>query len=73
MDFTMKMGNNEMEYRTADAEYGDEILCAGWNPVVDAVYKQLQLEQTAERLGMPESLTAEIAEVLLRKMYSYPF
>jgi hypothetical protein len=71
MNVTMNMSNYEIELETIEAEYGDEILLAGWNPEVDSVCQQLQLVPTAEQLAMPAALTTEVAELFLRKMYSY--
>lgn len=69
MNVTMNMSNYELE--TIEAEYGDEILLAGWNPEVDSVCQQLQLVPAAEQLAMPAELSTEVAELFLRKMYSY--
>jgi hypothetical protein len=71
MNVTMNMSNDEIEHETIEAEYGDEILYAGWNPEVDSVCQQLQLVPTTEQLAMPTALTTEVAELFLRKMYSY--
>ena len=50
---------------------GDEILCAGWNPEVDSVRRQLQLVPTIEQRAMPAALTMEVAEQFLRMLYAY--
>lgn len=75
MKVTMNMSNYEIEHETIEAEYGDEILCAGWNPEIDSVRQQLQLElqlvPTTQQLTMPADLATEVAELFLRKMYSY--
>jgi len=75
MKVTMNMSNYEIEHETIEAEYGDEILCAGWNPEIDSVCPQLQLElqlvPTIQQLTMPADLATEVAELFLRKMYSY--
>lgn len=71
MKVTMSMSNYEIEYEAIEDEYGDEILCSGWNPEVDSAYQQLQLVTTGEQLAMPEGLATEVAELFLRKMYSY--
>ena len=46
-------------------EYDDEILHAGWNPVVGLVLQ----EQQAQPAAMPPDLTTESAEHFLEKMY----
>jgi len=74
MKVTMNMSNYEIEHETIEAEYSDEILCAGWNPEIDSVCQQLQLQlvPTAQQLIMPADLATEVAELFLKKMHSYP-
>ena len=71
MNVTMNMSNYEIEPETIEVEYSDEILYAGWNPEVDSVCQQLQLVPTTEQRAMPATLTTEVVELFLRKMYSY--
>jgi hypothetical protein len=71
MKVTMNMSNYEIEYEAIQDEYGDEILCSGWNPEVDSVCQQLQLVPTSEHSAMPAGLATEAVELFLRKMYSY--
>jgi len=39
-------------------EYGEEIMCAGWNPAVNLVCEQLQEVITAELIPMAVKLAA---------------
>ena len=71
MNVTMDMSSYEIESETMEAEYDDEILCAGWNPEIDSVCEQLQLEPVTQELDRPADLSTEVAELFLRKMYSY--
>ena len=71
MKTTMDTSSHEIEHDSMEAEYSDDILYAGWNPEVDSVCQQLQLVPTSEQLAMPEELATEVAELFLRKMYSY--
>lgn len=71
MNITMSLSSYEIEHDSTEAEYGDDILYAGWNPEVDSVRQQLQLVPTTEQQNMPVALTTEVAELFLRKMYSY--
>jgi hypothetical protein len=71
MKVTMNMDSYESESEVLGHEYDDEILCSGWNPEVDSVCQQLQLEPASEKLTMPEGLAGEVAELFLRKMYSF--
>jgi len=70
MKATMNMSDYEFENETIQAEYADEILYAGWNPEIDLVCQQLQLAQAAGQSATPAALSAEVAELFLRKMYS---
>ena len=71
MIVTMNMSNYEIENETIKVEYSDEILSAGWNPEIVSVSEQLQLVLNTEQPAMPADLTTEVAELFLRKMYSY--
>jgi hypothetical protein len=71
MNVTMDMSSYEIESETMGPEYDEEILCAGWNPEIDSVCQQLQLEPATQQLDMPADLSTEVAELFLRKMYSY--
>lgn len=71
MNVTVDMGSYKIENETTEAGYDDEILCAGWNPEIDSVCQQLQLEPATVELNMPADLSTEVAELFLRKMYSY--
>jgi hypothetical protein len=71
MNFTMTMNSYEVEHDSMEAEYGAEIMCAGWNPAVDLLCQQQLLISTEQQNDMPTGLTAVIAELFLKKMYSY--
>jgi hypothetical protein len=71
MSITMSMSSYEIEHDSMEAEYGAEIMCAGWNPAVDLVCQQQLLTTIEKQMAMPTDLTAVIAELFLRKMYSY--
>ncbi len=71
MKATMDMSSYEMEYDSADSGYGDEILFAGWNPEISTVCEQLQFVPTTEQSAMADAPTMEVAELFMRKMYSY--
>lgn len=47
---------NEVEKETIAVEYGEEIMCAGWNPAVNLVCKQLQEVRTVELIPMAVKL-----------------
>lgn len=71
MKATMNMSSYETEHEVLEEDYGDEILSSGWNPEVDTVCQQLQLVSASEQMAVPEELASEVAEMFLRKMYSY--
>lgn len=71
MSNAMNMSNYESDLDLMEAEYGDEIMCAGWNPDVDLVRQQLQLVPAREQMTMPIDLGIVISELFLRRMYSY--
>jgi hypothetical protein len=52
------MSCNEIEKETIAIEYGEEIMCAGWNPAVNLVCEQLQEVITAELIPMTVKLAA---------------
>jgi hypothetical protein len=52
------MSCNEVEKETIAIEYGEEIMCAGWNPAVNLVCEQLQEVITAEQIPMAVKLAA---------------
>ncbi len=71
MSITMSMSSYEIEHDSMEAEYGAEIMCAGWNPAVDWLCQQQLLAPTEkQQLSMPTDLTAVIAELILAKMYA---
>lgn len=71
MSITINMSSYEIEHDSMEAEYGLEIMCAGWNPAVDLVYTQQLHLPTEKQMIMPTDLTTEIAELFLEKMYAY--
>lgn len=71
MSITMNMNSYEIESASMEAEYGDEVMCAGWNPAVDLVCQQQLCVSMEKRLDIPADLTAVIVESFLEKMYAY--
>ena len=66
MKITMDMSSHEIEQdETELEEYGEEIMNSGWNPAVDLVTGLQEIET-------PTDVTTDvIAEIVLRKWYSY--
>ena len=71
MGVVMNMSSYEIERDSMEAEYGEEVMCAGWNPVVAQMCQQ-QLAASASRYA---SMSAELAtvdtELFLQKMYAF--
>jgi len=66
MKITMDMSSYEIEQDATEfEEYGEEILNTGWNPAVDLVSGLQEIESPVD------VTTAVVAEIVLRKMYSY--
>lgn len=73
MGSVINMSSNEVELDSMEDEYGDEILCGGWNPDVDLVCQQLKLVSANEQMAMLANPAALISDLMLRKMYSYQY
>jgi hypothetical protein len=71
MKTTMDMGSHEIEHDSMEAEYGDDILYAGWNPEVDSVSQQLQPVPTQEQQDMSVESATNAAEQFLGRMYFF--
>ncbi len=71
MGVIMNMSSYEIERDDAmEAEYGEEVLCSGWNPVVALACQQHVLSRTDEHITMPASLAGADMEVFLQRMYA---
>jgi hypothetical protein len=71
MGVVMNMSSYEIERDYAmEAEYGEEVLCSGWNPDVALACQQHALPRADRQMTMPSILAAVDAEVFLQKMYT---
>jgi hypothetical protein len=71
MGVVMNMNSYEIECDDAmEAEYGEEVLCSGWNPVVALACQQHTLSRANRQMTIPSSLATVDAEVFLQKMYA---
>ena len=73
MGSVINMNNNEVELDAMEDDYGDEIMCGGWNPDVDLVCQQLKIVSTNEQMAMSANPAALISDLMQRRMYSYPY
>lgn len=71
MGIVMNMSSYEVEHDNAmKAEYGEEVLFSGWNPVVALACQQQALSENGRPMAMPSTLAAVDVEVFLQKMYA---
>lgn len=64
MIMNMSQGNIERD-ESLTAEYDDEVMCSGWNPVI--AMTQLVIEEKVH--SFPAELATVDLEVFLQKMY----
>jgi hypothetical protein len=73
MVIVMNMSSYGFEHNEVE-EYGDEILCAGWNPVLDSAcqhFASTASSRPLKPLVMPPDLAAADMELFLRNMYAW--
>ncbi len=69
MAIVMDMSSYEIERGFSDdADYGDEIACAGWNPAVDLACQQSAISE--KRTAIPVELVNVDVDQFLKKMYA---
>ena len=70
MSVMMNMSNYEIERDSTENEYDEEVMCAGWNPVVALACQQQQLAPDNKQTAMPADLAMVDTELFLKKMYA---
>ena len=70
MSIEMNISNYEMERDSMEAEYGDEVMCVGWNPAVELVTQQQTFASNPKPTTMPAYLATANAELFLKRIYS---
>lgn len=70
MGSVMNMNSCEIEQSQREEEYGEEIMCCGWNPAVALVCQQLAPEPARSRMALPVHLATVDAESFLKKLYA---
>lgn len=69
---TMNMGDYTIERDAAlEERYGEEVLCAGWNPALHLARQERLSAEPAKRGDMPADLAAMDMEQFVRRMYVY--
>ena len=67
---TMNMSDYQAERdNSMETEYGDEVLCAGWNPSL-ALQQHIQTERNRPA-AMPLDLVEADIGLFLKKMYAF--
>ena len=51
-------------------EYGEEVLCAGWNPQL-ALVEESRIAQTNEQVDLPTNSADADADVFLKNLYEF--
>ena len=70
MGVVMNMSSYEIERDPVGAEYGEEVMYAGWNPAVALVCQQQMVAPANRHMGMTAELAMVDVESFLRKMYA---
>lgn len=70
MGVVMNMSSYEIERDSMEAEYGEEVMCAGWNPAVALICQQQMTVPTDKQMAMPTDLATVNAELFLQRMYT---
>ena len=71
MGVVMNMNSYEIETDgSMKTEYGEDVLCSGWNPAVNLVCQQHTSSWTDRHMTMPSTLVTMDAEMFLQKMYA---
>ena len=71
MCVVMNMSSYEIEnYDLMETEYGEEVLCSGWNPAIALACQQHALPNDDKHIEIPSSLATVDLEGFLQKMYA---
>lgn len=71
MSIVMNMSGYEVERETVVAEeYGDEVMCAGWNPQL-ALVGERPVAAMDKHAGFPDALACVNVDAFLQKMYKF--
>lgn len=72
MTITMNMSSYVIEEAVSvDKEYGDEVMCAGWNPQLSVALQQHTPDLMDKHAALPASLANVDIETFLQKIYAY--
>ena len=71
MGIVMNRDSYGSEHDAMAEKYGEEIMCAGWNPAIALVSQQQLLAPTTRQTTVPADLATVDIESFLREMYIY--
>lgn len=67
----MNMNGSSVEHEALWVEeYGEEVMCAGWNPQL-SLLKESPFARTNKHAALPADLATLDIEAFLKKMYEY--
>ena len=70
MGVVMDMSSYEFERDSMTEEYGEEVMCVGWNPAVSLVCQQRLITPANRQVAIPANLATVDAELFLQRMYA---
>lgn len=71
MSIVMNMSGYEVEREEVSAEeYGDEVMCAGWNPQL-ALIGERPVAAVDRHAGFPDAIARVNVDAFLQKMYQF--
>lgn len=71
MSIVMNMSGYEVGREGVSAEeYGDEVMCAGWNPQL-ALIGERPVSTMDKHAGFPDALACVNVDAFLQKMYKF--
>ena len=71
MGIVMNMSSYEIECDSREEVYGEEVMCAGWNPSVALLCQQQLIAPSNRQMTMPADLATVDAELFLQKIYAF--
>jgi len=69
MGIVINVNSYGTAYDAMEAQYGEEIMCAGWNPTVALVCQQQLPAPTERQTTMPVDFVTADVELFLQQMY----
>jgi hypothetical protein len=71
MGIVMNISSYEIERGSVEAEYGDEVMCAGWNPAVALMCQYQSFVSTNKLTTTPIDFAMVNAELFMQRTYAH--